>query len=128
MGLDIRVKQSGAVTLLEVSGRLTLGLETEHLRSRVHELFEEGHQWMLLDIGGVQTVDSAGVGELVSVYASIARRGGALKFLHPSRKLRDMFHITHLDNLLEYYDDEQQALAAFGQHSAAKAALVDQQD
>lgn len=117
MGLDISVRQSGDVTLLQVTGRLTQGLEAEQLRQRIFQMFDEGHTWMLLDLSDIHVVDSAGVGELVSIHSAIAGRGGAIKFLHPSRKLKEMFHITRLERLFESYDDEQQALASFKTHT-----------
>jgi len=124
MTLDVAVKQSGPVTILEITGRLMLGAEVDHLRKCVYQCFEEGHKWLLLDLGGVQGSDSAGVGELVSIYASIARRGGALKFYQPSRKLKEMFHVTRLESLFECYDDEQEALASFEKNSAARGAAA----
>ena len=125
MALEIVTRRSGVITVLEVSGRITLGKEADHLRKSVIDAFESGHQLMVVQLAGVQSADSAGVGELVSVYASITRRGGSIRFLQPSKKLRAMFHVTGLDDLLDIYDDEQQALASFGPHNSAKRALVE---
>ncbi len=114
MGLDISERQCGAVTILGLAGRLTMGAEAEFLRGTVDRVFDEGHRWIVLDLGGVHGADSAGVGELVSVHASVADRGGVVKFLKPSRKLKEMFHVTRLEIFFETYEDEQDAVQSFG--------------
>ena len=118
---------SAGVWILSPAGSLTLGSGSDQVREALIEKVESGFQRLLIDCSQVTTVDSQGLGDIVSAYSAIVRRGGALKLLHPSRRLRDLLKITHIDSLLPCFDDERAAIQSFDARAgaAAKAALDD---
>ena len=80
----------GAVTILDVEGKLVLGASAHGLRDKVLSCLQQGQQQFVVDLARVPYMDSSGLGELVQAYASVTRRGGALKLLHLTTKLRDL--------------------------------------
>jgi anti-sigma B factor antagonist len=106
------------VTILDLSGRLTLGEATAQFRERVRAEADKNPR-VLLNVGGIGYMDSAGLGEMVGAHASVTGRGGQLKLVNAQQKLRDLLQITRLYTVFECYDDEASALRSFAQ--AAKA-------
>jgi anti-sigma B factor antagonist len=121
MPLLLTGRLSAGVWILSPSGPMTLGSGSELLRETLIEKFDAGFHRLLIDCSAITTVDSAGLGEIVSAYSAIVRRGGALKLLHPSKRLQELLAITRLDTLLETYDDESAALRSLNAQSSAKA-------
>ena len=111
--MNIRQRQIGDVTLLEVSGKITIGVGDVAIRDAVHVAWGGGARDILLNLQGVTTIDSAGVGELVSAYTSVAHRGGKLKLVGLPPKVNDILQITQLITVFEVYDDEREAVASF---------------
>jgi len=72
-----------------------------------------GKNKILLDMSGVTTIDSSGIGELVGSYTTVANRGGKLKLLHLPAKLNELLHVTQLITVFEVYENEAEALASF---------------
>ena len=111
--LDIRERQAGDVTVLDMSGRITIGEGSVALRSAIRRLLEEGKKKILLNLAGVGYIDSSGIGELVSSFTAINKDGGQMKLLSLTQKLRDLLTITKLLTVFDSYDTEAEALAAF---------------
>jgi anti-sigma B factor antagonist len=111
--LNIRERQAGDVTILDMNGRITIGDGSVALRSSVRRLLEEGKKNILLNLAGVGYIDSSGIGELVSSYTAINKEGGQLKLLSLTQKLRDLLTITKLLTVFDAYDDEAEALGSF---------------
>jgi anti-sigma B factor antagonist len=111
--LNIRERQAGDVTILDLEGKITIGEGSVSLRSAVRRLIEEGKKKILLNLSGVGYVDSSGIGELVSSYTTINREGGQLKLLKLTQKIRDLLTITKLLTVFDTYDDESEALNSF---------------
>jgi anti-sigma B factor antagonist len=111
--LNIRERQAGDVTILDLEGKITIGEGSVSLRSAIRRLIEEGKKKILLNLAGVGYVDSSGIGELVSSYTTINREGGQLKLLKLTQKIRDLLGITKLLTVFDVYDDESQALNSF---------------
>lgn len=118
MSLTINARMADGVTILDLSGRLTLGEATAQFRERVRAEAEKNPR-VLLNVAGVSYMDSAGLGEMVGAHASVTSRGGQLKLLNAQQKLRDLLQITRLYTIFESFDDEAAALRSFAQ--AAKA-------
>lgn len=112
--MKISQRQSGDVTILDISGRITIGEGDVQVRDAVLENLEAGRTKLLLDMGKVSGMDSAGVGELVAAFTTARNRGGQLKLLKLSPKVSSVLQITQLHGVLEIHDDEQQAVASFG--------------
>ena len=111
--LNIRERQAGDVTILDMDGKITIGDGNVALRSAIRRLIEEGKKKILLNLGGVSYVDSSGIGELVSSYTTIQREGGQLKLLNLTQKIHDLLGITKLLTVFDTYTDESQALNSY---------------
>jgi anti-sigma B factor antagonist len=111
--LNIRERQAGDVTILDMDGRITIGEGSVAVRSAIRRLLEEGKKKILLNLAGVGYVDSSGIGELVSSYTTINREGGQLKLLNLTQKIQDLLAITKLLTVFDTYDDEATALNSF---------------
>ena len=111
--LNINERQAGDVTVLDMSGKITIGEGSVALRTAVRRLLEEGKKRILLNLGGVSYIDSSGIGELVSSYTAINKEGGQLKLLNLTQKLQDLLTITKLLTVFDVYDKEADALNSF---------------
>jgi len=111
--LNIRERQAGDVTVLDMDGRITIGEGSIALRSAIRRLLEEGKKKILLNLAGVGYIDSSGIGELVSSYTTINKGVGQLKLLSLTQKLQDLLTITKLLTVFDVYDTEAEALASY---------------
>src|ERR1700751_3541974 len=107
-------RQVGEVTIVDLSGRITLGEGSVVLRDTIKDLLGKGHKKILLNLADVSYIDSSGIGEPVSAFTSVQRQGGELKLLNLTKKVHDLLQITKLYNVFEVKDDEPGAVAAFG--------------
>lgn len=117
--LNIKERASGDVTILDLSGRITIGDGSVQLREAVRKLLDEGKKKILLNLGDVSYVDSSGIGELVSSYTTTNNNGGELKLLNLTRKIQDLLMITKLLTVFETYDNEATACASYKGSDAA---------
>ena len=108
------MRQVDTVCIIDCSGRITLGGESDLLRDMLHRELERGHKNLLLNLREVTYCDSAGLGELIGCFNTVTRRGGALKLLYVPKKMRDMLQVTRLDGLFEICSDETAAVKSFG--------------
>ena len=111
--LNIRERQAGDVTILDLEGRITIGDGNVSLRNAIRRLIQEGKKKILLNLAGVSYVDSSGIGELVSSYTTIGREKGQLKLLNLTQKIQDLLAITKLLTVFDVYEDEATALNSF---------------
>ena len=110
--LNIKERQAGDVTVLDLDGKITIGEGSIALRSAVRRLLEEKKKKILLNLAGVGYVDSSGIGELVSSFSSVSREGGQLKLLNLTQKIQDLLAITKLLTVLDVYEHESSAVSA----------------
>src|SRR5579862_2808456 len=106
-------RQVETVTIVDLGGRIELGEGSSVIRNTVKELLGKGQKKILLNLGDVNYIDSAGVGELVSAFTSVRNQGGELKLLKLTKKVRDLLQITKLYTVFDVLDDEAAAVAAF---------------
>jgi anti-sigma B factor antagonist len=111
--LNINERQAGDVTVLDMSGKITIGEGSVALRSAIRRLLEEGKKKILLNLAGVGYIDSSGIGELVSSYTAIGKEEGQLKLLNLTEKLRDLLAITKLLTVFDVYESEADALNSY---------------
>ena len=111
--LDVKQRQAGDVTILDLSGAVRMGDGAISLRNAIRGLIEQGSKKILLNLSGVKNVDSSGIGELIANYTTISRDGGQLKLLKLTDKIRDLLVITKLLTVFDSYDDEAEALNTF---------------
>jgi anti-sigma B factor antagonist len=106
-------RDAGQVTVVDLSGRILLGEGSALLRKTVRDLLEQGHSKMVLNLGDVDYIDSSGIGELVSAFTTVKNRGGDLKLLNLTKKVRDIIQLTKLYTVFDVYTDESTALHSF---------------
>lgn len=114
MGIKVNPRQAGNVTVVEARGRLTLAAGGTALRDTLHVLVNKGHKRFILDLAGIEFIDSFGIGELVRSYTTVRKHGGDLKLLRVSKTVHDLLEITHLSDVFNFYSDEEAALRSFG--------------
>ena len=113
MSVRIHERTEGGVYVLDVEGPITYSDGASVLRTRVNSLVQNGYTHLLVNVGGVPYLDSAGLGELVQAHITTLRRGGAFKIVNATRRLRDLLVMTKLMSVFENFDDEAVALASF---------------
>jgi anti-sigma B factor antagonist len=113
MTLRATHRDAGSVTVVDFSGRITLGDGSALLRKTLRDLLEERRTRILLNLGDVDYIDSSGIGELVSGYTSVKNRGGELKLLNLTKKVHDLLQITKLYTVFDVHSDEHAAVLSF---------------
>jgi anti-sigma B factor antagonist len=116
--LQATYREAGIVTVLDLSGRITLGEGSALLRTTIRELLEQQRLKVLVNLGDINYIDSSGIGELVSAYTTVKNRGGELKLLHLTKKVHDLLQITKLYTVFEVHSDEATALRSFNTPTA----------
>ena len=111
--MKIEARHAQGVTILEPKGKITIGVGDVALRQAVQEALEAGARNILINLGAVSTIDSSGIGELVSAYTTVTNRGGKLKLFNLPPKVSDILQITQLITVFEVFDSEAEALDSF---------------
>ena len=106
-------RQVDGVTVVDMSGRITLGEGSVVLRDTIRDLIGKGQKKILLNLGDVTYIDSSGIGELVSAFTAVRREGGELKLLNLTKKVHDLLQITKLYTVFDIKDDEAVAIKSF---------------
>ncbi|HET9839693.1 MAG TPA: STAS domain-containing protein [Candidatus Angelobacter sp.] len=113
MSMKANNRQVDGVTVVDMSGRITLGEGSVVLRDTIRDLIGKGQKKILLNLGDVTYIDSSGIGELVSAFTAVRREGGELKLLNLTKKVHDLLQITKLYTVFDIKDDEAVAIKAF---------------
>jgi len=113
VSMKASTRQVDGVTIVDLSGRITLGEGSVILRDTIKDLLGKGQKKILLNLGDVSYIDSSGIGELVSAFTSVRNQGGELKLLHLTKKVHDLLQITKLYTVFDVKDDEATAIGAF---------------
>jgi anti-sigma B factor antagonist len=113
MSLSVTSRQTDGVTVLDLSGRITLGEPTALLRDTFQDLVTRGQKKVLLNLADVNYIDSSGLGALVSGFTTLTNQQGQLKLLNLSKKVQDLLQITKLLTVFEVYDEESAAMKSF---------------
>lgn len=114
MRLEIAERQVGAVTVLDLAGKLTIDQEAQRLKDKINSLIHQQRTKVVLNMGEVSYIDSGGLGQLVSSYTSLAKNQGGLKLVHVNKRNHDLLSITRLVTIFETFDSEEEALKSFG--------------
>jgi anti-sigma B factor antagonist len=111
--MKIDERTVGDVTVLDMQGKLLIGEGDELLREKINNLVESGKTKILLNLGDVPYMDSAGLGEVVRCYTTVSRKDGKLKLVNLTKRLQDLLSITKLLTVFETYEDEGEAVKSF---------------
>src|ERR1700723_3551748 len=106
-------RQVDGVSIVDCSGRITLGEGSVILRDTIKDLLGKGQKKILLNLGEVSYIDSSGIGELVSAFTTVRNQGGELKLLNLTKKVHDLLQITKLYTVFDVRDDEASAIASY---------------
>ena len=113
MSLKMGTRQANGVAIIDLRGQITLGDASAALRTEVLDQVNNGFNKILLNLGEVSYIDSAGLGELTGSFTSVRTRGGQLKLLNLTKRVHDLMQITKLYTVFDVYDDEKKALASY---------------
>ena len=111
--LKTSTRQVDGVTVVDLSGRITLGEASVVVRDVIKDLMGKGNKKILLNLVEVDYIDSSGIGVLMSSFSTVRSQGGALKLVNLSKRIRDLLQITKLYSLFDVKDDEAAAVASF---------------
>jgi anti-sigma B factor antagonist len=113
VSMKTSTRQVEGVTIVDLSGRITLGEGSVTLRDTVHDLLSKGQKKILLNLDEVNYIDSSGIGELVSAFTAARKQGGELKLLNLTKKAHDLLQITKLYTVFDVRNDEAEAVKSF---------------
>jgi anti-sigma B factor antagonist len=113
VSMKLSTRQVDGVTIVDASGRITLGEGSVMMRDTVRDLLAKGNKKIILNLGDVNYIDSSGIGELVSAYTTTKNQGGELKLLNLTKKVHDLLQITKLYTVFDVKDDEAAAVKGF---------------
>jgi anti-sigma B factor antagonist len=114
MSVTMHTREVNGISVIDLSGRLTMGEACAAIRDEVQDELTHGVKKIVLNLANVTYIDSAGLGELTAAFTSVKNRGGALKLLSLTKRVHDLMQITKLYTVFDVYDDEKKALASFG--------------
>ena len=113
MNMTIRERQLDGVVILDLTGRVTIGEGTLVLRKKIERLLDGDLRLLLLNLAGVDYIDSSGLGEIVRSFTTVRNAGGDLKLLGLTRRVRDLMQITKLLTVFDVFEHESDALKSF---------------
>jgi anti-sigma B factor antagonist len=119
--LQISIRESGDVTIVDLQGRATIGVGRFLLSVHLRKLVAEGVRKLLLNLADVTQLDSSGISPAVGTYVSLSRQGGSLKFVCPRGRVQDVLRVMHVADFIPTFEDETQALASFRAQTYAAA-------
>jgi anti-sigma B factor antagonist len=106
-------RQVGDVTVVDASGRITLGEGASVFRDMIRDLAAKGNKKILVNLADVSYIDSSGIGEMVSSFTTVTNHGGQLKLLSLTKRVKDLLQITKLYTVFEVFEDESSAVRSF---------------
>jgi anti-sigma B factor antagonist len=112
--MQIDERKVGEVTILDLKGKLTLGDGDELLRNKINALVQAGTKKIVLNLGEVPYIDSAGLGEIVRTYTTVKKQEGMLKLLNLTKRIQDLLTITKLVTVFDVFENEPDAVRSFG--------------
>src|SRR5271169_6453219 len=113
MAFEITTREFDRIIIVDAVGRLTLNDSRTRLRDLIHIFTGNGHKNFLLNLAGVDFIDSDGMGELVRSYSVVRQRGGEMKLAQLTKRVQDLLQITRVNTIFEIYSEEDAALQAF---------------
>lgn len=119
MALKVKTSVESGIVVLDLTGRLWI-LDLP-LQGKINALLAEGHRFYVLNLLGVDYIDSSGLGQLISIWASSRSRGGHLVIVRPNSRIRKLFAITKLDTVFDIFEDLSEALAFMQQRIGTRS-------
>jgi anti-sigma B factor antagonist len=111
--MQMTERTAGNVTVLDLSGKITLGEDHTLLKDKIQSLLHQGKKDILFNLADVAYVDSSGLGAIMAAYTTVTREGGRLTIANVTRRLQDLLSITKMLTVFETYDSEDEALRSY---------------
>ncbi len=111
--MRIETREENGVVILDLQGKLMGGPDAETFKTTFHKLLEKGSKKVVVNLHGVDWINSTGMGILISGYTTMRRGGGDLRLLHVSDRIRSILYVTKLNLIFKCYDSEEEAVASF---------------
>jgi anti-sigma B factor antagonist len=111
--MDIKERVVESISVLDLSGKIILGEGDLQIKDRIKGLLSDGQRKILLNLGDVSYIDSAGLGALISSYATVKREGGQLKLVNLTKRVQDLLAITKLITVFDTFDTEKEAIDSY---------------
>lgn len=111
--MDITQREKEGIVILDLSGRLIVGDPVTELRERIADIAKQGRVAIILNLRGVDYIDSTGLGGMVICFTNLKKAGGALKLLKLNKRTADLLVLTKLNTVFQVFDDEQDAVNSF---------------
>jgi anti-sigma B factor antagonist len=111
--LQVSIRESGDVTILDLQGRATIGAECDLLSGHLQRLVANRVRKLLVNLANVTQLDSSGISAITGTSVSVSRQGGSLKLLCPRGRVRTVLRVIRLPDIIPTFEDEAQALASF---------------
>ena len=113
MSVTIKNREVEGISILDISGRITLGEGSSAVRDTVRDLLAKGSKKILLNLSDVNYIDSAGMGELIAAFTSTTNQGGSLKLLGLTKRVKDLLQITKLYTVFDVHEEEAHAIHSY---------------
>lgn len=113
MAMEIQRREREGITILDLKGRLSVGESCTMLRESVNEQIAQGHKQVILNLHGIDYIDSTGLGSMVICYTSLQKTGGGMKLMNLNRRNLELMLLTKLSTIFQIFPDEQDAVNAF---------------
>ena len=113
MAIQATCRQINDVSIVDFSGKITLGDGSALLRKTIRELVDNGQKKIIISLYDVDYIDSSGIGELVSAFTTVRNAKGELKLLHLTKRVHDILQITRLFTVFDVQSNEEVAIRAF---------------
>jgi len=107
-----QMRRSGATAVIDLAGRVTMGEVVEEFRALWTQALESGATQILVNLSEVTFLDSSGIGMMIRCHSGVTQRGGKMRLIGANATVRQAFKVTRLDNIFEFHDSEQAAMAA----------------
>ena len=112
--MEIIERTVDAITILDLTGKLTIGEGAQLLKDKSESLVFQGRNRVIVNLAAVPYIDSGGLGQLVACYTTIAKAGGRLKLLNVGTRNNDLLSITKLVSVFDTFDTEREAIESYG--------------
>jgi len=113
--MNISERAAGDITILDIDGRIMFGDGEEGFRDAVTRLIESGRVKLVINMAEVPYIDSAGISQLVRTFVTAGKKGGRMKLLHLTKRVRELLNITRLLTIWEAFESEEEAVRSFGE-------------
>ena len=113
MSLQISIRESADVTILDLQGKATIGVDSDRLSLQLKNLVANGARKLLLNLEDVTQLDSSGISAVVGTYVSLSRQGGSLKLVCPCGRVQEVLRVIRVAEFIPTFEQETEALASF---------------